>query len=92
MRLILVFIFFCALIVCITGQYSKRDYAKTQKGSKKYCKKNDIEVEVNKIISFNNPCAQYECLPDYTLRETQCQNVKPQNLKRFPECCADHDK
>ena len=91
MKIILLFLVFSTIIACIAG-YSTRDYSKTQKGSKKYCKKNDIEVEVNKIITFNNPCAQFECLPDYTLRETSCQNVIPRSTRRFPECCADQKK
>lgn len=92
MKILLVFIVITTIFVCIAAQRSVREYPKTQKGTKKYCKKNDIEVEVHKIINFNSPCAQYECLSDYTLREIKCQNVKPRNNRRFPECCADHMK
>lgn len=92
MKILLAFLVIFAIFDCIYAQRSVREYFNTQKGSKKYCKKNYIEVEVHKIINFNSPCAQYECLPDYTLREIKCQNVQPQNEQRFPECCADHMK
>lgn len=87
MKIILTLLVLCATIAYAQRDYPSRDYHRTQFFSKKICKRNDIEVEVNKSIKRNNPCAKYTCFPNYTLRETYCANPNPRSRLPFPRCC-----